>query len=266
MANKLGTAVVTGASSGIGAVYADRLASRGYDLQLVARRNDRLKVLANHLKSKYGVEANYVVADLGNAGDLQSFAARVREDQTINLLVNNAGVSYTAPSAQLTPEKAQAQVNLNISALMQLSLAVLPGFLARNSGTLINISSVVALFTLPMVTTYSATKAFVSLFTQGLQEEVKDTEVRIQAVLPAMTATDIWEIAGLPGGHAALDPETLMTAENCVDAALAGLDAGELITFPSLEHMETWEKFEHARLAIPAAVNTGTLATRYAIG
>jgi short-subunit dehydrogenase len=262
MSSKLGTAVVTGASSGIGAVYADRLGARGYDLLLVARRVERLEKLAADLRSKHGVHVEVVGADLGKASDLEQFADRLRGDEHVTLLVNNAGLAYMTPSAELSAARAQEQLNVNVTALVQLSLAVLPRFVAKNAGTLINISSVLSIFAMPLSTTYSGTKAFVTLFTQGLQQEVKDTNIRIQAVLPASTATEIWDVAGI-GGHGVLDPATVMSTEACVDAALAGLDAGELITLPSLEDGALWSHLEQARLAIPAAVNTRIPASRY---
>ena len=137
---------------------------------------------------------------------------------------------------------------------------MLPGFVARNAGTLINISSVLSVFSLPNMATYSATKAFVTLFTRGLQDEVKETHVRVQAVLPASTATEIWDPIG---GHSMLDPATVMTTEDCVDAALAGLDAGEQVTLPSLEEVGLWEQFDQSRFALIPAVNKGSVGSRY---
>ena len=129
-------------------------------------------------------------------------------------------------------------------------------------GTLINISSVLSIFALPISSNYSGTKAFVTLFTQGLQQEFKDTGIHIQAVLPATTATEIWDKVG---GVSSLNPAAVMSAEACVDAGLAGLDAGEPVTFPSLEKLDLWNDFERARVAIRAVVNTGAPASRYGL-
>jgi len=262
MSSKLGTAVVTGASSGIGSVYAERLASRGYDLLLAARRVDRLEQRAAELRRRYGVLVEIAGVDLGKSEDLERFAQRLREDEKVTLLVNNAGLANMSSALQLTPAKAQEEINVNVTAVVQLSLAVLPRFAAKSAGTLINISSVLSIFAVPMSTTYSGTKAFVTLFTQGLQQEFKDASIRIQAVLPAITATEIWDKLG---GLSKLDPATVMSTEACVDAALAGLDAGELVTFTSLEQDALWNDLERAQMAIRAAVNTGTPATRYGV-
>jgi uncharacterized protein len=262
MSSESGTAVVTGASSGIGSVYADRLASRGYDLLLAARRVDRLEQRAAELRRRYGIRVEIAGVDLGKGEDLERFARRLREDEKVTLLVNNAGLANMSSLVQLTPAKAQEEINVNVTAVVQLSLAVLPRFAAKSAGTLINISSVLSIFALPISTTYSSTKAFVTLFTQGLQQEFKDTGIRIQAVLPATTATDIWDKLG---GVSKLDPATVMSAEACVDAALAGLDAGELVTLTSLEQDGLWNDLERARMAIRAVVNTGTPATRYGL-
>ena len=262
MSSELGTAVVTGASSGIGSVYADRLAARGYDLLLAARRVDRLEQRAAELKRRHGVRVEIAAVDLSKGEDLERFASRLRDAEKVSVLVNNAGLAHMSSSLQLTAAKAQEEINVNVTAVVQLSLAVLPRFAAKNAGILINISSVLSLFALPISTNYSSTKAFVTAFTQGLQQEFKATGVRIQAVLPATTATEIWDKVG---GVSALNPASVMSAEACVDAALAGLDAGELVTFPSLEKDTLWSDVERARGAVRAVVNTGTPATRYGV-
>lgn len=259
----LGTAVVTGASSGLGKVYADRLARRGYDLILVARRGDKLDSVAASLRSAHGVKVSAVVADLGAAADLERVAASIAADDSVTLLVNNAGTSTLAPVARTSKAQLDGMNEVNVDALVRLSHAVLPGFLRRDRGTLINIGSVLGSFVIPGSSIYSATKAYVQLFTQGLQGEVAETRVRVQLVLPAATATEIWEISGVP--LSALDQNVVMTAENCVDAALAGLDMGELITMPSVEDGQLLVAFEAARVALAGGTQNGKPASRYRI-
>jgi len=258
-----GTAVVTGASSGLGKVYADRLAQRGYDLILVARRGDKLESVAAALRSAHGVKVSTVVADLGAAADLERVAASIAADDSITLLVNNAGTSTLAPVAQTSKAQLDGMNDVNVDALVRLSHAVLPGFLQRDRGTLINIGSVLGSFVIPGSSIYSGTKAYVQLFTQGLQGEVAETKVKVQLVLPAATATEIWEISGVPLSK--LDQNVVMAAENCVDAALAGLDMGELITMPSVEDGQLLAAFEAARAALAGGTQNGKPASRYQI-
>ena len=175
----LGTAVVTGASSGIGKVYADRLAQRGYDLLLVARRADRLEALARELTERHGVNAQALVADLSNAADLEKVAQTLAGDSSITMLVNNAGTSSALGSfADEKKENITALVNLNIVALTRLTLAVLPGFKARNKGVIVNLGSAVGLYGYPATAAYGGTKAYVLNFTRSLQEELVGTDVQ----------------------------------------------------------------------------------------
>jgi short-subunit dehydrogenase len=259
-----GTAIVTGASSGLGKVYADRLAKRGYDLILIARRGDRLAELAQQLRKDQGVSVETFVADLGNPADLKRAADHVAADNRIAMLVNNAGTSKHAPSSQVPLADVDQQLAVNSKALTHLSLAVLPGFRERNRGTIINIGSVLSFYVTPNTTAYSGTKGQVMLFTLGLQQEVADTKITVQLVLPAATATEIWDVAGV--GLKALDPATIMTAEDCVDAALAGLDRGEAVTLPSVDNPQLWAAFDDARVKLFAASQTGKPASRYGLG
>lgn len=261
--NIQGTALVTGASSGLGAVYADRLASRGFDLILVARRVERLGVLAKSLAEKYGVAVRVMAADLSAPVDLQRVADELAGNPAITMLVNNAGASTLAPVVD-TPRAGIASMDkVNVTALAQLTYAVLPQFKQRNRGTIINIGSVLSFHILPVSTIYSATKGYVMNFTRGLQQELAGTGITVQLVLPASTATELWELSGVP--LAQLDQATIMRAEDCVDAALAGLDLGELVTLPSVEDQELWERFDAARLALFAGAMHGKPASRYGL-
>ena len=256
----LGTAVITGASSGLGSIYADRLAKRGYDLLLVARRGDRLEALATKLRAAYGVSIATEVADLAKVEDLARVARAVAADG-VTMLVNNAGSATMAPLAGTAGAKVDAMTDLNITALTHLTLAALPGFKARDAGTIVNIGSVLSYHALPVSSAYSGTKGYVMNFTRGLQEELAGTGVRVQLVLPAATATEIWEVGGM--SLDSFDPATVMTAAHCVDAALAGLDAGEAITLPSVEDAALFAAYGAARLALFAGGQSGQPASRY---
>lgn len=255
------TALITGASSGIGAIYADRLAARGYDLLLVARRGDRLHALADDLQQRHGVKISTLVADLSKAEGIQLVETVLRDDTTINLLVNNAGAANLAPVLSSNADQHEAINTLNTTALMRLTLAVLPRFVENNQGTIINIASVVAFHARAGSAVYSATKAWVLNFTRGLQEEFAGSNIRIQAVLPAATATEIWGHSGITLD--ALPEGSVMTSEDLVDAALAGLDQGELITVPPVEDLHLWDNWEAARLALFSASRNGKPASRY---
>ncbi|NHQ91284.1 SDR family NAD(P)-dependent oxidoreductase [Janthinobacterium lividum] len=258
-----GTALITGASSGLGAVYADRLAARGFDLILVARRVERLGALAASLAKKYGVAVRAMAADLAAPADLQRVAEELAGNPAITMLVNNAGVSTLGAVVDSPREGIAAMDQVNVAALAQLTYAVLPQFKQRNSGTIINIGSVLSFHILPVSTIYSATKGYVMNFTRGLQQELAGTGITVQLVLPASTATEIWELSGVP--LAQLDQATIMRAEDCVDAALAGLDQGELVTLPSVEDQALWERFDAARLALFAGAMRGQPASRYGV-
>ena len=263
MSSSKKTAVVTGASSGIGAVYAQRLAARGYDLVLVARRADRLASLAEQLTKAHGVDVRVLAADLEKDADVAKVETILTSDDSVQMLVNNAGLARLRPLKDTSVGDAHSQVALNITALTRLTQAVLAGFVARNEGTIVNVASVLAVHSLPISAVYSGTKAYVLAFTRGLQAELAETGVKVQLVLPASTATEIWseEVSGIP--LSALRQESIMSAEDMVDASLTGLDNGEAITWPSVADEGLWTTYDAARSALFAATQTGTPAPRY---
>ncbi|HEY2658396.1 MAG TPA: SDR family oxidoreductase [Caulobacteraceae bacterium] len=256
-----GAALITGASSGIGAIYADRLALRGYDLILVARNRERLEGLAASLALQTGRKIEVLAADLGVKADLARVEDRLRSDPNITLLVNNAGVGATAPLLASDIDKMDNMITLNVGALMRLTYAAAPGFVARGGGAIINISSIVGVAPEILNGVYGGSKAFVLAFSQSLHHELADKNVRIQAVLPGATATDFWGLAGTPVEH--LPGEIVMTADAMVDAALAGLDQGELITIPSLPEAADWNAYEAARQKLIPNLSRSTPAARY---
>ena len=257
-----GTALITGASTGIGAVYADRLAKRGYDLILVARSAERLSEAAAQLRTT-GRRIETMAADLTKKEDVQRVAERLRTEPTITALVNNAGLGTAGKLLDSNIDYLESMIYLNVTALTRLALAALPGFVARKNGLLINIASVVALAPDLLNGTYSGTKAYVVNFTQALKKELEGTGVTVQAVLPGATATPFWAKAGRPVEH--LPSEIVMTAEDMVDASLAGLDQHELITIPALPDAADWEKYEAARKALGPNLSHQKPAARYGI-
>jgi short-subunit dehydrogenase len=259
-----GTALITGASAGIGAIYANRLAKRGYDLILVARNQNRLAALAERLKTETGRSIETIAADLNDKADLARIETTLRTNAGITLLVNNAGLGAAAPLLNSDVEKMDEMIRLNVGALTRLTYAVAPGFVARGGGTIVNISSMVAISPETLNGVYGGSKAFVLAFSQSLQHELAQKGVRVQAVLPGATATELWDIAGLPVHN--LPAGIVMSAEIMVDAALAGLDQGEIVTIPSLPDQDEWDRFEAARRAMSGKLSSAVPAHRYSIG
>lgn len=259
----LGVAVVTGASTGIGSVYADRLARRGYDLLLVARNQARLKALAERIKKETGRSAEILVADLSEPKGLAAVEERLRADPKITLLVNNAGVASASPLSVSDADQMSAMIALNVTALTRLTQAVLPGFIARKSSALINIASIVALAPELLNGVYSASKAFVLTFSQSLHHELKDKGIRVQAVLPGATRTPLWSLSGVDVD--AILPGNVMTAEDMVDASLVGFDQGEFATIPALPNVADWNAFEAARQALAPNLSKAKPAERYGL-
>ena len=254
-------AVITGASSGIGAVYADRLAARGHDLVLVARRIDRLQNLADTLSAAHQIKVQAIEADLTEETGLTQVEQLLRSDKRIVLLVNNAGNGKLSATADMSDADTASTIALNVVAPTRLARAVLPAFLKRDAGAIINISSVMAFHALPITTLYSATKSYVLMFSRGLQGELAGTGVRVQAVLPAGTATEFYDHSGIP--LSAFDAAAVMTTENLVDAALAGFDKGEAVTLPSVHDAELWTTYDEAQDALFGATQVGSPAPRY---
>ncbi|MBA8878351.1 SDR family NAD(P)-dependent oxidoreductase [Phyllobacterium myrsinacearum] len=258
-----GTALITGASSGIGAIYADRLARRGYDLILVARNRGRLDSLAKRLTTEAGRSVEAVGADLNDKADLARVETILKTDASITLLVNNAGVGATKPLLDTDIDSLDSLITLNVTALTRLTYAAVPGFVARGNGAIINISSIVAVSPEALNGVYGGSKAFVLAFSQSLKHELSDKGIRVHVVLPGATATDFWQLAGLPVEHL---PETIvMRSEDLVDAALAGLDQGEFVTIPSLPDAADWDRYEQARAILAPNLSRQEPAVRYGI-
>jgi uncharacterized protein len=256
-----GIALITGASSGIGAVYADRLAKRGHDLILVARNMDRLASLTRRLTSDTGRRVETVQADLTSPSDLRRVEDILRTNAAISLLVNNAGLGAVKPLLASDVEKMEEMIRLNVTAPTRLTYAAVPGFVSRGRGTIINISSIVAIAQERLNGIYGGTKAFVLALTHSLVHELADRGIRTQAVLPGATATEFWEISGKPIDQ--LPAEIVMSADDMVDAALAGLDLGETVTIPSLPNQAEWDRYEVARRAMNGKLSSAIPASRY---
>ena len=256
-----GTALITGASTGIGAVYADRLAKRGHDLILVARNLQRMQELAARLGKETGVAIETIQADLTDKQDLAKLEKRLAEDKSITLLINNAGMAVKGNTLEASADDIEAMLVLNVLAPTRLAKAAAAGFAARKSGAIVNIASVTAFVPERFPGAYAATKSFVVTFTQGLAVELAPFGVKVQAVLPGATRTEIWERAGKDIN--ALPQEMVMEVDDMVDASLSGFDQNELITIPALPDVAQWKALETARLAMAPNLSLKNSAARY---
>lgn len=240
------TVLITGASSGIGATYADRFARRGHDLVLVARDRHRMEQLAERLRAQYGVAVDILRADLVDRAQLAEVEARLREDNRIGILINNAGASKAGAFGDLPPDSISALVDLNVTAVARLASAAASRFVRGQDGAIVNIGSVLGIAHEIGSPLYAATKAFVLMLSQALQRELEPAGVYVQAVLPAATRTEIWERAGRNIDE--LSP--MMSVDELVDAALVGFDRREAITLPLLPDTAQWEAYDAARKAM----------------
>jgi uncharacterized protein len=220
------SALVTGASSGIGKEIARQLAAEGTDLVLVARDTARLEAVAADLREAHGVEAEVLTADLSDAGQLATVEARLADpDRPIDLLVNNAGFGTYGRFADLDIEGEQREIDLNVVALVRLTHAAVGPMLARHRGAILNVSSVAGLQATPNNATYGATKAFVASFSEAVHEELQGTGVSLTVVLPGFTRTEFQARAGIEGRT--IPGPLWQTAEQCVAEALAATRAGK---------------------------------------
>lgn len=238
--------LVTGASTGIGAVYADRFARRGHDLVLVARNAAPMEGLAARLKKETAVDVDVLPADLTDPQHLAEIERRLREDARIGVLVNNAGAAIRGGFLEQNGDNVSKLIALNVTALARLANAAAPRFAAAGQGAIINLGSVIGLAPEIGFTVYGATKAFVLFFSQGLNVELGPKGVYVQAVLPAATRTEIWKRSGRDVNSL----PAVMQADELVDAALVGFDRRETVTIPPLPDASQWSAFEAARQAM----------------
>lgn len=258
----LPSVLITGASSGIGATYADRFARRGHDLVLVARDSARLEALAARLRQETGVAVDILPADLTQADALATVEARLRDDARIGILINNAGIAQSGDFLAQSADAIERLVTLNTTALTRLAAAIAPRLVGAGNGAIVNIGSVVGLAPEFGMSVYGASKAYVLFLSQGLSQELAPKGVHVQAVLPAATRTEIWERAGI-------DITTLaevMDVGELVDAALVGFDRRETVTIPPLHVAERWDTVDGARQALLGDIRQAHAAERYRTG
>ncbi len=228
-------AAITGASAGLGALFARRLAARGYDLLLIARRPDRLEQLARELGAA-GAAAEVCVADLAAAEDVRRVAQRLSSEPRLALLVNNAGFGVKGLFVKSSLEEQMRMHRVHIDALLELTHAALGGMVSRRAGAIINVSSVAAYVRNAGSVSYCATKSWINVFTEGLYLELRraGSPVTVQALCPGFTYTEFHDVAGVD--RATIPKWLWLSAESVVDASLAGLDRGKLFVVPAWKY------------------------------
>ncbi|SHF84204.1 SDR family NAD(P)-dependent oxidoreductase [Streptoalloteichus hindustanus] len=229
----MGLSLVTGATAGIGRSFARRLAAEGSDLLLVARSRDRLGETAERLASRHGVSVTPVVADLSTEAGCVEVTDRI-SDTEIDLLVNNAGMGLATAFWENTREEQDRLLGLNVRAVMRLTHAVLPGMLARGRGDVINVASVAGLVPGDADAAYAASKAWVAVFSESLAVQLGDRGVRVSALCPGYTRTEIHERAGIDVSDV---PEFVwQDADDVVSEALRNHRRGRVVTVPGLRY------------------------------
>ena len=264
MESKRSVALVTGASSGIGAALSERLAHDGRDLVIVARRRARLEALARRLQAEAGATVDVLAADLTDSAQLQRVVDRLHDDQRIDLLVNNAGFGGYGLFAELEPDFADRLIGVHVRAPMLLTRAALPGMLTRGTGAVVNIASLLALggplhAPISGKATYVGAKAFLLSFTQALAVELEGTGVQAMAVLPGMVETEFFST------KRGVDPRsaTLMSAHDVAQAIVAGLELGEVICVPGLDDTSLFDALRDVQKATLFGRSAAQLAKRY---
>jgi short-subunit dehydrogenase len=229
------TALVTGATAGIGAAFARRLAADGYDLVLVARDESRLAAVGADLADRHGVSVTPLAADLVTAEGCERVQARLSDPGApVDMLVNNAGMSLNVPVLRSTVASEEALLRLNVHAVMRLTLAVLPGMVARRSGEIVNVSSVAGFAATMPGFTYSSSKAWVTNFTESIAMSVRSSRVRAMALCPGYTHTEFHDRAGIDMSRT---PGWLwLSADEVVRDGLRDLRRGKVVSVPNWKY------------------------------
>ena len=257
-------ALITGASSGIGAAYAERLALAGYDLILVARRRERLEALAEKLRTT-GAEAEALPADLTDPDVLHQLELRVARDDRLTLLVNNAGFGGYRRFVEVEPRVIDELISIHVRTIARLTRAALPSMTRRGTGAIVNVASILALSgqlppdPLPYRAVYAGAKAFILAFTEALSGELGDSGVQVQACLPGLVDTEYHALVGR-------DPSKMppmMQPADVVAASLAALEEREVVCLPGLEDAALFKRLVDVRREAMASAGKPTLAGRY---
>jgi short-subunit dehydrogenase len=232
-----GRAVITGASAGIGEVFARQLAAAGFDLTLVARREERLRVLAAELSAAHGIDAEVWAADLASEGDVAALGQRLAAADDLVLLVNNAGFGTRGEFIDVPLERTMAMIGVHVLATVALCRAAAPAMVARGRGAIINVSSIAAFFPSAGGANYGATKAYLNAFSQALSSELRGAGVEVQALCPGFTTTEFHDVGDYQAYDRGQIPAPLwMPAADVVAESLAALGSGRVIVVPGAKY------------------------------
>lgn len=255
------TALITGASSGIGLSFANQLAGSGYDLVLVARRLDRLETLRDRLHASHGISAEVLVADLQTDSGAAAVERRILEGDAIDLVINNAGYATRGKIAAFDYQAFAGMMAVNVMALVRLSAAAMRRMADHGSGAIINVTSGTAFMQMPGNSGYGSSKSFVVAFTRHMHGEAAGSGVHVQLLVPGLVATEFHEVAG--ADLANYPPAMVMQANDLVAASLRSLELGEPVCIPSLPDIGDWEAYASAEQALAGNVSRDSVAPRY---
>lgn len=254
-------ALITGASAGIGQSFAEHLARTGHDLVLVARREARLRTLADRLAQAHDIEVEVLPADLADPAGVARVAKRIAADPLVHLLVNNAGYAVRGTVAELDPDALETMLRVNVIALGRLSHAAMARMTAAGRGTIINVGSGTMFMQRPGNGGYAASKNFVAAFTRHMQAEAQGSGVRVQLLVPGLTATEFHDVAGQ--SIADFPPERVMQADDLVVASLRALEMDEPVCIPSLPEVRDWDNYTAAEALVAQNTSRDRPAARY---
>ncbi|UPG92726.1 SDR family NAD(P)-dependent oxidoreductase [Luteibacter aegosomatissinici] len=263
MTNQPRWALITGASSGIGEAYAERLAESGYNLVIVARRTDRLNAVAERLAGSFGVEVEVIAADLARTEDVRRIAARLEAGPRIEIFINNAGYAFRGKVTAFDADLLDKMLAVNVQAMTRLARSAMGQMVQAGSGIIINVSSATAFLLRPGNAGYGASKSYVMAFSRHMQLEAAGTGVYVQLLVPGIIATDFHQIAG--ADLARYPADRIMSAADLVTASLSAVDLREDVCIPSLPDAEAWSRFLAAEGAIAADVSHDKIASRYLV-
>jgi len=235
----LGIALITGASSGIGAEFTRQLAAQGFDLIIVARRKDRLENLSKELQEKFSINAEIFVADLSNMDDNKKLVAKILEIDNLDVLINNAGFGITNTFLKIDLKQHIDMINVHFTSTVMFCHAALPGMIKRKKGVIINTSSTAAIHRSPMSVMYTTTKSAVTVFSELIKERIKNTGVYIQSLCPGFTYSEFHDTESMRGFQRDWFPkENWMDAEDVVSLSLEAVKNGEVIFIPGRLNMQ----------------------------
>jgi uncharacterized protein len=268
LASERGRALVTGATSGIGAAFAERYAQDGLDVILHGRRAAKLAEAAGRLEERYGIRAETLVADLATTAGIREVEARVVGEPDLRVLVNNAGFTPLLPFVETDPDEIEAMIQVHVVALTRLTRAALPGMIRRKRGDIINVASdgIFVQYPQSLMATYAATKAYAETFTRGIYLVARESNVRVQVLCPGFVTSEILDRHGISFEDWGIPASAVMPASTCVDISMAALDLGEVVCVPTLSDADLLDR----RAAVDEEIRvqssgTGIPAERYGL-